>query len=526
MRASLVVNLCAAVVALLVSPFVATTSTAQEDPSCRPEVARLDKYAYLRALSLDLRGVVPTVEEYEALDGMDDVPAALVDEWMTSDGYASRFVRRHRTQLWPNISNVRLVHQDRRLISRSGLWWRSSQSGIFRRERVGCLDEPARFDADGNILFTEMPDGSRREGYVMVNPYWAPETELKVCAIDAQEHAFSIVTGNDCSTRGANRDIGCGCGPSLNWCDTTNVHNAITASFKTDLERRLFEHAKSGEAYTELFRSRRAFVNGPQVHFWKYLAPLYRSVPLVPSPLNMTTLPGIAYTDADTWEELELPESHAGILTSPVFLLRFQTNRARASQFYDAFLCRPFQPPPGGIPLGNELEALRPDLQERAGCKYCHAILEPGAAHWARWTQQGGGFLDPTQYPAFDAACADCGRGLEACSTACSLHYTTRAVGAEEEEYLGMLRGFQFLRPEHEGFVEAGPWRLVQEGLSDGSLSECSVRRAAQWMLDRDLSANEGEWNDDLVDTFVGDEFSYGAVVREIVLSATYRRVR
>lgn len=507
--------------------WVAPRGDAQD--ACRPEIAEMDKYSYLRALSLDLRGVVPTMEEYESLEGVDDVPEALINEWLASDEHAARVARHHRTQLWPNITNVRIIHFQRNISERdrdADLWWRDGVSSQLRGGRVGCLDEPASYDGDGNLIFQETPDGVRREGYEMVRPYWDPSVELKVCALDAQTQELSTMTGRPCSSRETNADSGCGCGPNLRWCSTSAVVNRVTRAMADDVERRIMANVQNGEPYQELFTGRRAFVNGPLSFFWKNLAYVYDRVPLVPEAVDVDLLPEIEFTAEDEWQEIELPASHSGILTSPLFLLRFQTNRARASRFFDRFLCRPFQPPPGGIPLDDEVAALQPDVQQRPGCNYCHAILEPAAAHWGRWTQQGGGFLSTDLFPAFDPSCADCGRGAEACSETCSLHYITRAVSPEEEEYLGMLRGFQFLRREHEGFVDDGPSRLVREGLVDGSLTSCTSVRAVEWLLAREPSPQEADWMDSITTRFVGTGLAYPELVRSIVTSDTYRRVR
>jgi len=511
----------------LVVAFALVTPEArsQDAAECAPEVAQLDRYQYLRALSLDLRGVVPTVEEYEALDDLDDVPSEWIEEWMQTAGFGDRVVRRHRELVWPSVGNVRLVTFRRRFRTTDDRWWRGGAARAQRGDSVPCLDEPVRYGPGGEILTELQPDGTEREGWVMVRPYWAPDTEIKVCAFDAQEQRYSP-SGRDCAHRSNSETRECGCGPNLRWCDTGSVHNQLTASLAEDVERRIAANVVDGEPYHRLLTGRRAFVNGPLVFYWKNLTLAYDSVPLVPEPIDTALLPDLEFTDRDTWVEVELPESHAGILTSPVYLLRFQTNRARAARFYDAFLCQPFQPPPGGIPVDDELASLQPDVQQRPGCNYCHALLEPAAAHWGRWTQQGGGYLDPAEYPTFRAECADCARGFEACSSTCSLHYVTRAVSPEEEEYLGMLRSHEFLRPAHEGYIDDGPARLVREGLGDGSLTECAVRRAASWLLHRETRANEELWLRDLEDTLVGGDFAYRDLVRAVVTSDTYRRVR
>ncbi|MEZ4464964.1 MAG: hypothetical protein R3F43_10810 [bacterium] len=56
---------------------------------------------------------------------------------------------------------------------------------------VPCKDEPAEWDADGELVFEDFPDGTRREGWVWVEPYWAPGTQVKVCALEARTNELS-----------------------------------------------------------------------------------------------------------------------------------------------------------------------------------------------------------------------------------------------------------------------------------------------------------------------------------------------
>lgn len=502
------------------------------DDTCRPEVPRLDRDAYLRALSLDLRGVPPTVEEHDAVAGDGDgVPDEVVREWLETEDFAARAVRRHRALLWPAISNVRLVHFRRRL-STSGSttdgsqrWYRGSVARDFRVGQVPCANEPATFDAMGQPIFRDDGAGNMVEGWVEVEPYWAPGTTIHVCAADARTNRYSR-SGRDCASREAVSDVDCGCGPNLMWCDTGAVHQAIVDAFEEDVDRRLAAHFASDEPYSEIFTSQRAFVNGPMAFYYRNLARIYDSLPLLPAPIDIERLPELDYTAADEWVEYDLPADHAGLLTSVVYLLRFQTNRARANRFYDAFLCQPFQPPNGGLPVADEIEQRQEDLQLRAGCRYCHAILEPAASHWGRWTEQGAGFLDDTTYPSFRPECSDCARGDEACSDTCRLHYVTRARSADQERYLGMLRSFQWLRPEHEGNIDEGPTRIVLEGLGDGRFTSCTVRRTAEWLLGREMEDRDAALLGRLESDFVGSGMRYRELVHEIVTSDTYRRVR
>lgn len=516
-----------------------------DDPElCRAQETRLDDEAYLRALSLDIRGVIPTPEEY------DRPRDAQLEAWLSSPEFAQRVVRRHRELLWPNIKNVTLYHFRNNVGSAASttvsggtgasVYLRSTATMrlmLRGHQRATCLDEPATFDAHGNVVTQTitMSDGdpAEVEGYVMVRPYWDPSRELKVCAFDAFEARISR-RGTDCSTRAAVTDPGCGCGPNLRWCGNGTVQNAVLASFNEEFERRIAAHVESGEPYHALFTSRRAYVNGPLTHYWRHYRNIYSSVPLIPEALDVESLPetafssddpgALAFDDDDTWVQIELPEEHSGVLTHPVYLLRSQTNRARASRFYDAFLCQPFQPPPGGIPVADEVAALHPDVQQVPACNYCHALLEPSAAHWGRWTQQGAGFLSPELYPEYRQECADCGRGFEGCSAICSQNYITRALSPEEEPNLGRLRAFEFLRPEHEDNVEAGPAALVREGLADGRFTSCAVKRTAEWLIGRELTAEEQPWARELTASFLESDFSYRDLVRAVVTSETYRR--
>ncbi|HEY8430169.1 MAG TPA: DUF1585 domain-containing protein [Sandaracinaceae bacterium] len=514
--------------------FAPSPARCDEPALCRPQRTRLDDDGYLRAVSLDLRGVVPTPEEHERArtEGAD----ALIDEWLRTPEFAERVVRRHRELLWPNISNVTRIYHFRRNLSQSGGLWLQTNAqtrAVYRGVNTArCLDEPASFDENGEIVTREV-DGARLEGYVLVRPYWDPSIEIKVCAFDAQERRYSP-SGNDCSTRAAINDPGCGCGPNLRWCGTSAVQRAVLESFAEELERRIVAHVEAEEPYYQLLTSRRAFVNGPIAYYWRHHRFNYNGVPLVPEALDVESLPktdietpdadALAFADRDEWVPIELPEEHAGLLTHPAYLLRFQTNRARASRFYDAFLCQPFQPPDGGIPVEDELAALQPDVQQRPGCNYCHAILEPAAAHWGRWTQQGAGYLSPDVYPAFRQDCYDCGRGLEACSDLCRNEYVTRALSVEEEPNLGWLRAYEFLRPEHEPNVEAGPAALVRQGLADGRFTACAVRRTVEHYLGRETTENEEAWVRELTQRFLGSDFRYRDLVRAVVTSETYRR--
>jgi len=515
---------------LAISCFGASAFAAlpNEDSMCRPDQPRMDKHAYLRALSLDLRGDVPSAEEYAALDAASDVPEAMIDAWLDSEKFVDRAVRAHRALMWNNIENLRIVNyranMTRTRMSGEWVYWRGRQAQVYRGNDGGaCADEPARFGPSGEILFRLDATQHRREGWVEVEPYWAPGTRIRVCAWDAQD-ALVSPSGTNCGSNAGYNDLECGCGPNLVLCEN-GYPLALQQAFATDIELRIAKLIRDDRPYTELFTSRTAYVNGPLVHYLRWQTGLTQGIRLDPAPYDMAGLPNIPFTDY-AFREITLPEQHAGLLTSPAFLLRFQTNRARANRFFDSFLCSPPSPPPGGLPVAIPGQRIEPDLQKRDGCKYCHALLEPAAAHWGRWTEAGAGFLSPSSFPATRADCEACGRTGQACSQDCRLYYVTSAFSSEEAQYLGKLSSLQFLKAEHQRNVEMGPKLLVLTSIVDDRFPSCVSTRAVENMFGREASSDEQEWIGELSRDFLASGYRYKALVKSIVTSETYRRVR
>ena len=151
-------------------------------PVCPVMSDTMSTTEYLRALTLDLRGDIPTVAEVEALEKSPVVPSATIDKLMST--FAGQAVRRHRDLLWNAITNVR-APANQTYLRRSGtLYWRGGGSLSIKQrgDRVPCNDKPAQWDDDGQIVYEEMADGTKREGYVMVTPYWAPTTKISASA--------------------------------------------------------------------------------------------------------------------------------------------------------------------------------------------------------------------------------------------------------------------------------------------------------------------------------------------------------
>ena len=510
----------------LALPATATAQLNNEDLVCPDAAPELGATEHLRALSLALRGEIPTMDEYAAVDATGEVPEALVDEWLASEAFADQVVRHHRSLLWNNVTNINLMSASfsMRRDYPALTYWRTNTAIRYRGAQMGCLDEPATFDGDGVIQTTTVGD-AEVEGWVSVAPYWAPETDIKVCAFDAQEALYGS-SGVYCGTNAGRDDASCGCGPELRWCRYGASHTPVTEALGTDVDLRVAAMILDDAPYTDLFTSQRSFVNGPLVHYLKHQTEVFANIRFDPLPIEAMALPDLEWSDVETWVEVPLDAAHAGVLTSPSYLLRFQTNRARANRFYDAFLCQPFNAPSGGIAISSDGGLPHPDLQERAGCKYCHALLEPAASHWGRWAPGGAGYLDPFEFPREREDCTHCALYGTQCTETCNRFYLTSSLSLEEDAFLGQLEAYVFRREEHEQNVEAGPELLVNKTVVDGRLPRCVATRAAGWLLGRDPHEDEAAWIEELAEDFVMSGYSYRALVKRVVTHETYRRMR
>ncbi|MCB9668728.1 MAG: hypothetical protein H6734_04550 [Alphaproteobacteria bacterium] len=513
---------------------LALAAWAQDAPppgECLPGEELLDGTSWLKALSLDLRGELPSLEEYEAVAAGEPVQT-YIDGWLDTEAFADQVVRYHSSLVWPNVSDIRLLSNRQRLISTGGIYWRYLVAPHYRGGPIQCGDWPAETGPDGELVLVEDENGWVQEGWVWVNPYWDPENPVKVCAFEAQEALVSPL-GTVCNTYDSRYDQYCGCGPELQWCDTPSLGHVqedgyqapVHRSIARDVELRIKRVIQEDLPYTDILTSRTAFVNGPLVHFYRHNLWTPAHVRFNEVPVDPELLPDLAFTDEDTWVPVELGPEQSGILTSPLYLMKYQTHRARANRFYNAFLCQPFQPPDGGVEGVDDPDPSL-DLSTRAGCKYCHAILEPAGAHWARWTPYGAGYLDPTGFPVASDDCHWCASTGESCSTECREFYVVDPLTSEEHPYVGMLRSYEFLEGRHYANAQLGPTHLVNTTVADGRLPRCVARRTAEWLLGRNTDSRDADWIEGLADGFRTSGFDYGTLVRDIVTSDNYRRVR
>jgi hypothetical protein len=66
----------------------------------------------------------------------------------------------------------------------------------------------------------------------------------------------------------------------------------------------------------------------------------------------------------------------------------------------------------------------------------------------------------------------------------------------------------------------------VSKAVADGRLPTCVSRRTSEWLLGRQLEEREAHWLDTMAAEFVASGLRFKDLVRAIVTSETYRRVR
>lgn len=501
-------------------------------PQCE-EVRPLEPTRLLRRLSLDLRGHAPAMEELRAVSSGALAPLDAARSYLQDPGFVSVLRAHHETLLWPNLEQVELVPQNHiiyPLTRPSGdIVYVSPLRSVFVRSSgpgniyEPCLDEPAEFDADGQLLLKPQMVGTTTvawlDGWVEVHPYWAPETTVKVCALEAIESERAPACPEDgtrypfveptCANiqrtaeefdlpfRNADVDCGgplsifapgCACGSDLRRCVTPETLAQIRASFDEQALRIGDRVVHQDRPYHEMLTDPVVEVNGPIAHYVRHMARL--SLDLFADPdatAPMEAVP-LGYVD-EAWVELARTGRHSGVLTTPAYLMRHAAWRQRAHRFYNAFECSSFEPS-GPLPSPLDACSQRQDLSERCGCADCHRTLEPMASHWGRFAEYGFMALPEAQFPA---------SGLQYCSSPyegiehlfnCSRLYELDPVG-EEADYFGALNAFVFRDAQERAAIEAGPRALVEASVASGRFGACAVERLWTRLMHRPPTSDE-----------------------------------
>ncbi len=493
---------------------------------------------YLRRLSLDLRGRLPTVAEYQAVIDSGVVPVGFIDDVLESSDFRHQYGRFLRDLLQINLGDNTVANVVNTLSVVPGtadVFWQRLRGPLYRggNEPVPCLDEPATF-VDG-VPEVTCSNGICREGWVTVAPYWNPATTVKVCAFDAQAN----LVGNYGPCDRNNFDAECGCGENLDWCNRVDVEPG-TLSNKTGWVYHKTEWSyvaaineqairvgtrilAEDRPYTDLITTTTLEFNGPLVH-------LVRNKPQIPfyPSIDVTTFLGpiadLGYTDQDTWVDVEMTApGTAGVLTSVFYLLRYASSRSRANRFYQAFLCKDFVGPPDGLPPPQDPLSLTPNLMVREGCDYCHRELEPAAAHWGRYNPIGVERYDEALFPDTRPEC------VGSTEPGCAL-YVTSATHPDEEPYLGYFAPLAFSSSALENgddaiaaAVSGGPRALAEKAIDDGSFASCTTQKVWTWIMGRAPAPIDAAEVTLLGEQFVAGGHDLKALVRAIVTSKAYR---
>ena len=538
---------------ILVLPCIAYAESA---PLCAP-VEKLDKFRFLRQLSLDLRGQPPTFAEYEAIRDKEDIDEDIIDSFLNSEQFYTTVRDFHKQRLQStlqgiNLNNPVLMLSPTRDNPQAELRLFSGlASNAYRGEGgLPCLDQPqTQFDPASGLPLpiaatyngADQPGrfprceanaaNCKREGYVVINPYWAPETSIRVCAWD-----IFGAPGVNFTPCGAGA-INCISHAGAPYGNSNEIYEAATEE-----AARIFEYVvRERQPYQEAFKTRLSFVNGPLSHLYRVIDNL--DVARAGSTLfgmGMGALPDLAPGDKDTWLPVMRGGVHSGILTTAIYMLRFNTNRSRANQFYAEFLCSPFEPPTEPPPADTDPCSREPDLSKRCGCKHCHEKLEPAASSWGRWRHsEQAGYLNNANFPVFRAECATCtdndNINTNNCSQECQLYYMTpdNATAAGEVQWRGYLKNhaWRVAQPNPAGpdapEIQAGPRGLVEKPGYEDKIAHCTTRRVLESMLGRTLQEEENASILAAMATeFRNKNYDFKALIKAVISDPLYRKVQ
>lgn len=583
-----------------------STAPAQTPEECAP-TAEAHILRFARQASLDLRGVIPTIDELSSLREATDPEVALseaIESWVESEDFYDVVRRDHAVLFWSNLDAIQQVSHEsltlgihpysylnydhpvvamfnetpedaqrrkdayRGVLVRSAGWPRAVRGNGISQSNNFCLAvEHTEFAPDGRPLpmetydcasatFASNPalaattdlvgtdrDGNDlgvgtcvREGFVYVEPYWAPGTQVKVCAFDAMTIAADP-SGQTCDGSQKENPY-CGCGPNLRHCNSGSYQSNYGADsfFRDALAQepsRIVESViREGRPYHEAFSQQHTVVNGALAHYYRYIASGDPNAFRYDARF-ITGDPAVVASDipfeTTSWDRMEREEPHAGALTTPGYLLRIASHRGRANRFFTAFYCDPFVSSADGVPA-EEAEP-DPNLRERPGCAGCHNTLEPAATHWTRWFINGTyGYLGPDIYSVSEPTswCGTCGV-TNSCSTFCNTYFVTPENSDEStfEAYPRLPLQSIYLSPTEQRAIDTGPAGLVDDDEHEQyQVGACAVRRVAESLFGRALVPSESEWLEQQTHDFEETNWNYREMIERLVQDSKYRAVR
>lgn len=545
----------------------ALPAAAQTNATCQVS-APMDGQRLLRRLSLDLRGWAPSYAEQQTQTGVSDVASSTVDTYLQSEDFVTVMRRYHEELLWPNLDAADVDPLQNKLspfmLSPTTTVYMSVLRAILVRSITmqfpTCRDAPLEYNADGTIkVYPLVVNGQTvaiQEGWVEVEPYWAPGTTVKVCGFDAQAaptgklcsdalvaqspylagicgqfapyaQALNIPFSNaptDCSSSLAYLSGDCGCGPNLRLCTTDAVALQLRQSL-VDQEMRLIEDVVRTDApYTDVVLRKRISVNGPIAHYLTYQSNASFDV-FGEADATSPVPAGLTFTDKDTWVDVDRGGRHAGVLTTPGFLLKYQSNRGRAHRFYEAFECSDFIPA-GPLPSPLEACSQHTDLTQRCGCNACHAQLEPMASHWGRFAEYGLTPLSDARYPkTWESVCSTF-TSMDQLFRCTRFYVTDPPANSDETTFKGYLRPYEYRTPDQVAELETGPAVLAQSSIDSGRFATCTVRKMWSYFMRRVPTPDEeATVVPQLASDFKTQGYHLRSLVKSIVTQPAYRRL-
>ncbi|HLT32081.1 MAG TPA: hypothetical protein VK013_18725, partial [Myxococcaceae bacterium] len=298
--------------------------------------------------------------------------------------------------------------------------------------------------------------------------------------------------------------------------------NIVKESFREQLGRAVDDATSTDRPYTDILLSKRVWENGPISWYTREFAPVTSPGQVYTAPEGEYPAQARPFTD-DTWQVRERGGVHAGILSLPAYLMRFQTQRGRANRLMEAFACEAYVSPADLVPRpGCSLDS--EDLTQRCFCQSCHSALEPAATAFGHFVEQGTTMTtDPVLFPPVNEACIGKGDAF------CRRFYVTD----RNSPSAGKLKALEYERnhPDYPEIVDAGPAGLAQRLINDGTFARCTVRRLFTRLLKRDLLIDERddrerELLEQLAGEFAASNYDFQALVERLVTLPEYRRAR
>lgn len=536
-----------------------------EEAECRMHEP-LSVTRLLRRTSLGLLGRIPTMDEYAQVSGASPTGPELesvIDLWLEDDAYRETMRRYHLELLWTNPDGAEIMDGGHTLFPtspNSDVWWLPAvQRSKAYRGGDGthtCQDVP-QTDLEpsyqlGAAPYCE-PQGSDnvgaycQEGWVLVTPFFDPNETIKVCAFEAQTDPDYVQpqgsswhnsgTVGSCDDRQSRPHQECGCGPNLRWCLFDRDYNEadkIWSAMMEQLLRLVDDHTSGDKPYPELLTTKDTYSVGVLDHYLKYQAQQnnYTSTYNRAGPDDAPPLDNPDWTDP-VWHKQTRSGVHAGILTQPAFLLRYQTARARANRFRISFLGKYFTPPSGEA--GEGCSDTADDLTQRCTCQGCHQTLEPLASYFGAFAEAGSALI--SHYDKQVDSLVDCASQVMPGSNGLCARFYKAIDTPTGTIYRRNPLEFVDAHPEYDERYDAGPAALVaDEALAPfgdkpySHLAWATTRNLFNFLVHREIdhqgdSVDEQELLDELATQFEMGGFNFKQLAKSIIMTEAFRRM-